>query len=109
MTKQKIQLPYADLKFAGQEWARRHNTAVTEFQLPILRMITAWAQYAEDHKAEFDAPIGEDQLTGQEYWRTLGQSLRSLLACSGTGNLDCGTLDSYLLDTAKAHGVDLED
>jgi hypothetical protein len=70
MTKQKIQLPYADLKFAGQEWARRHNTAVTEFQLPILRMITAWAQYAEDHKAEFDAPIGEDQLTGQEYWRT---------------------------------------
>jgi hypothetical protein len=71
-------------------------------------MITAWAQYAEDHKAEFDAPIGKDYFTGQRYWKEIGQSLRGMLSCAGTGNLDCGTLDGYLLDTATEHGVELE-
>jgi hypothetical protein len=94
------------------DWGFRHNTAVDHaldsrcvvrnFETSLVHMLTAWAVYAESHKIRYESPIGEDFVLGTE-WRQIGLSLRGLLN-GETGRLDCGTLDSFILDTLKENG-----
>lgn len=69
----------------------------------IAAMLKSWQGYAIAHKARFDVPLGEDYVLGAE-WARIGGALRGLL--NGlTDNLDCGTVDAFILNTAKQHGI----
>lgn len=66
-------------------------------------MIKGWAKYAEDHRARFESPIGQDGVLG-DYWESIGDALRGLLN-GDCGRLDCGTLDGFILRTMAGNGV----
>ena len=94
-------------------WKARHDSAIVlarptgmcrPFETPIAGMLHLWAQYAADHKKEYDAQIGDDYVLGPA-WEELGDSIRTLLN-GQTGRLDCGTLDAFILDTMSKNGVD---
>jgi hypothetical protein len=92
-------------------WQTRHDLAVMNvqqnpFESPMVNMLKSWAQYAEDHRKRYEAPIGEDGVIGQ-YWTDLGHSLRRLLD-GETGRLDCGTLFHFIYETMRENGVDPE-
>jgi hypothetical protein len=98
------------------QWVTRHNEAVAyaienstlsigrgmEFSATIARMLLVWAEYAGAHKMKFDSLIGEDYVLGVE-WMAMGEAIRGLLN-GETGNLDCGTLDAFILDTMRENG-----
>lgn len=96
-------------------WQDRHDAAIRhphlsvarkDFETAIVEMLKGWAKYAEDHKARYEAPIGDDGVLGA-YWESMGDALRGLLN-GETGRLDCGTLDGFILDTMRFHGVDVD-
>lgn len=96
-------------------WQERHNDAVSlaaanftpkPFESAIVKMLAAWSRYAKDHKARFDSPIGDDGVLG-DYWKDAGLAIRGLLN-GEMGQLDCGTLDAYILDTLKDNAIDTE-
>lgn len=90
------------------DWKERHNAATMSlgrpFESAIVHMLEAWARYADDHRARYESPIGEDYVLGPE-WRDIGLGIRGLLN-GETGRLDCGTLDGFILDTLKAEGIE---
>ena len=97
-------------------WKTRHDSAIglarpsgvrKPFETPIAGMLHLWAQYAADHKAEYDALIGDDYVIGPA-WEAIGDGIRELLN-GQTGRLDCGTLDAFILDTMRENGVDVEE
>ena len=73
----------------------------------IVAMATAWRRYAEIHKMRYESSIGEDGVCG-EGWAKIGEGLRVLLV-GEIGGLDAGTVDSYILDTARNEGVGEDD
>lgn len=98
-------------------WQDRHDAAIkvgtrplfverNPFETQIVRMLDAWKEYAADHKARYESPIGDDGVLGA-YWESIGDALRGLLN-GETGRLDCGTLDGFILDTMKENGIDTE-
>jgi hypothetical protein len=93
------------------KWQDRHDDAIlnhhafSPFQQPIVDMLKAWTQYAEDHKGQYDSVIGDDGVLGPE-WEAIGDALRGLLN-GQTGQLDCGTLDGFILNTMSENGVDV--
>ena len=106
----------ANPKLPG-DWKERHNHAVTmehlnhqtshaRFESALVRMLEAWARYADDHRARYESPIGDDGVLSQ-YWRDIGLGLRGLLN-GELGRLDGGTLDGFILDTMRAEGVETE-
>lgn len=107
--KQKLSAPP---KLGGQpeSWRGRHNLGVTvptmDKERSLVELFSGWARYAENHEARFEAKIGEDYILGVA-WTEIGQGLRTLLN-GELGRLDAGTLDSFLLNTATEHGIDLE-
>src|SRR5689334_11744723 len=90
-------------------WQDRHDAAVKhialfqnprhDFETAVVEMFKGWAKYAEDHKARYESPIGDDGVLG-DYWESIGDALRGLLN-GETGRLDCGTLDGFILNTMK--------
>jgi hypothetical protein len=94
------------------EWQDRHDSAVIgaqhkPFESPVVNLLKEWAQYAEDHRKRYEAPIGEDGVMGQ-YWTDLGHAIRHLLD-GETGRLDCGTLFHFIYETMRENGVDPEE
>lgn len=90
----------------GNHWGARHCGAWANpkpQELPIVRMIEAAAVYADNHKARFESPLGEDSFLGPE-WGKIVKAIRALLN-GECGRLDCGTVDSLLLDMLNAEGM----
>jgi hypothetical protein len=90
------------------EWASRHNVAVYQIAKngeTVSPMLRAWAQYAKEHREQYESPIGEDYVLGPE-WRTIGLAIRALLN-GNCGRLDCGTLDAFILDSLQENGFDV--
>jgi hypothetical protein len=97
------------------QWAERHRDAILKPSLEkgeaIGVLIQAWAHYATGYEMMFN-PEGGGSMLGDDYvlgvaWVEAGSALRTLL--NGTcGRLDCGTLDGFILDTMREHGVDTE-
>lgn len=91
-------------------WQFQHKIGVTaptmDKERSLVELFSGWARYAENHEARFDAKIGEDYILGVA-WTEIGQALRTLLN-GEIGRLDAGTLDSFLLNTAAEHGINLE-
>jgi len=90
-------------------WQTRHDAAIdnpvtTSFESTLVKMLKGWQEYAMVHKREYDSLIGEDGVLGLE-WEAIGDSLRGILN-GQAGRLDCGTLDSFILNTMTENGVD---
>lgn len=105
----------ANAKYTGDHWKDAHNRAVADvlegqarrpFETMLVSALFAWALYADDHRARYESPIGEDGVLGPK-WRAIGLALRGLLN-GELGRLDGGTLDAFILDTLKAEGVEVE-
>lgn len=102
------------------DWKTRHVQAMqatqistsplsgrrAEHEKALVALYKGWRMYAEAHEKRFESKIGEDYVLGPE-WQKIGEALRRLLN-GETGNLDCGTVDSSILDTMKANGIDTE-
>jgi hypothetical protein len=87
-------------------WKQRHNDAVMRpngKERAIVEMTRAWSDYADKHKVRYESTIGEDGVLGPA-WEEIGDALRTLLN-GETGNLDCGTMDAFLLKTMAGNGV----
>jgi hypothetical protein len=103
---------YAAGKGRGYNFGARHcaafnmplRPAVTPLGALVVRTVTSAAKYADWHLAEYGTPIGHDYVLGEGFARIL-QGVRTLLN-GDTGNLDCGTLDSMILDIASVNGID---
>src|SRR5689334_4377856 len=99
-------------------WKDRHNHAVSfegygsvnhlsshvAFESAMIRMLTEWARYADDHKDRYESLIGADGVLG-DYWRDIGLGLRGLLNGDCGKRLDMGTLDGFILQTLQDNGV----
>jgi hypothetical protein len=86
-------------------WQDRHMRALgvpQGFEAGIVGMIESWARYADQHRARYETPIGDDYVLGPA-WRDLGLSIRALLD-GETGRLDCGTLSGFIHDTLASEG-----
>lgn len=90
------------------KWVERHRTAiqrglyagpVTNHSEAMVQGINAWIAYAFAHRYRYAAPIGQDYVLGP-MWKQWGIGLRGLLN-GETGDLDCGTLDTIILDNLK--------
>jgi hypothetical protein len=99
-------------------WVRRHNEAFDsvvrptageprDFEACIILVLDGWLNYAEAHKARYESPIGEDGVLGAE-WTRIARGIRGLLN-GECGRLDCGTLDGFILRTARENGVEEEE
>lgn len=76
-----------------------HGTAGLYAGDSIVQAINAWCEYASAHKRRFESEIGADYVLG-DHWKAWGFALRGLLN-GETGDLDCGTLDTILVDNIK--------
>src|SRR5574338_930214 len=93
-------------------WQGRHMAAIraavnganNDHEGSIVRMIDAWASYADAHRARYESGIGDDGVLGDE-WEAMGRAIRALLN-GESGRLDCGTLDAFIPDTLNAEGFD---
>jgi hypothetical protein len=102
-------VPRTELPNTGG-WKDRHIAAINAprtvtGEWALLKLITAWRDYAKMHKAKYEAPIGDDGYVG-EYWQDIGHALVKLLSADHGQRLDNGTLDVYLRAIAAEHGVD---
>jgi len=100
---------HAERTASGPDWTRAHNQAIApyntrRFEHAITAMLTAWREYARDHRAQFETPIGEDYVLGPA-WREIGANIRQLLN-GELGRLDGGTLDGFILSTMTTEGID---
>jgi len=88
--------------------AARHMSAVNYPQGSeggFISIFKGWLQFADDQKAQYDNPIGNDYYAG-DIWARIGLELRQLLSCDIGSRLDCGTLDGIILDVLEAEGFD---
>ena len=92
------------------EWQDRHDSAIVTpksgVESALVDMFYGWEEYARAHKKRFEMCVGEDSYLGST-WEAIGDSLRTLLN-GELGRLDGGTLDSFILDTMRANGIDVE-
>jgi len=94
----------------GEQWKLQHNLAVSRYcpvmkvthENAYLRMLQGWEGYATVHKSEFESSIGDDNVLGPA-WEAIGDSLRELLNGEVGPRLDCGTLDSFILNTMRSN------
>lgn len=96
-------------------WKARHDAALAAPRLDkgeaIGPMLKAWALYADGYNAMYNADsdgtmLADDYVLGAA-WIDMGKALRALLN-GECGRFDCGTLDSFILDTMRENGVDTE-
>jgi hypothetical protein len=90
-------------------WQDRHLEALNyplKQEKPIVLMLCAWLNYAEDYYKRYESHIGLDGFLG-DGWEQIGDGIRTLLN-GECGRLDCGTLDCIILDAMQKAGVDVE-
>jgi hypothetical protein len=96
------------VRLNSEPWVLRHKKAIELPQgpeRPIVRLLEAWLLYAEQHQERYESKIGDDGVLGKA-WEAIGVALRGLLN-GECGRLDCGTLDSIILDSMKENGIDV--
>ena len=75
-----------------------------KFYSPLVPMILALADMADNHRKEFDDGIGEsDHFCGQ-IWQTMVLNVRELLSTIHAGKLNCGRVDTLLADMLELEG-----
>ncbi len=67
---------------------------------PIVKLWTAWTDYAQEYKKRYEQDIQEDYILG-DAWRELGQNLLRLLD-GNIGRLDAGTLESIVTENLQS-------
>ena|SRR6185312_3801018 len=96
-------------------WQERHDAAITagggypivgSTERAMVKLLTAWSDYALAHQKKYESLIGDDGFLGPE-WEAIGDSLRALLNGDFGPRLDGGTLDAFILDTMAENGVDV--
>lgn len=95
------------LKFQENRWGERHVEAfraARRFELPIVRLITAAAQYADAHFLAYESRIGQDGVLG-DAWLQIIKSIRELLN-GEIGRLDGGVTDRLLCDMLELEGFE---
>lgn len=88
-------------------WQERHLAAVLAPrgpEAPLVGLIRAWLEYADQHKRRYQSGIGDDGVLGVN-WSRIGRELRALLN-GESGNLDCGTLNSVICGALQAEDFD---
>jgi hypothetical protein len=91
--------------FHENAWGARHVQAMTVprgIEVPIVVTVCAAARYADDYQERYGSPIGHDHVLGPAWLSIIG-ACRVLLN-GEAGRLDCGTLDSLLLDMGVGAG-----
>lgn len=91
-------------------WKIRHNDAMAypdRMERPIVHMLQALESYANWHKDRYESKLGADYVLGPA-WLDMAKGLRTLLN-GDCGRLDCGTLDSMIIDMVKDAGFDTEE
>lgn len=91
-------------------YAAQHQEACINprpgFERALVRMLRGWLEYAEVYEGRYESRIGDDGILGPE-WEAIGEALRGLLN-GEAGRLDCGTIDSIILDAMRDAGVDVD-
>ena len=85
-------------------WATRHNMAVahpTRAEKGILDACYALEAMAEAHEERYGSVIAEDGVLG-DCWLKILHGVRGMLD-GETGQLDCGTVDGWLVRLALEH------
>jgi hypothetical protein len=93
-------IDYIKPRFATEDWGKRHLEAIhspTGPERPLVKLLSAWINYAKQHAARFNSDIGSDYVLGDE-WARIGFALRGLLN-GESGRLDCGTYRFSLSET----------
>ncbi len=91
-------------KKRGEPWRDAHNLEVMRMRHPIVRMLTAWLDYASGHRERYEESIWEDGVLGPD-WKEIGRALLGVLN-GDCGSLDCGTLDGVIRDALRHEGID---
>jgi hypothetical protein len=68
----------------------------------LIQLLKGWEAYAEAHRLQFDAGIGDDHVTG-DYWAEIGLAIKRLLDCEA-GGLDCGSIAANITAAIEAQG-----
>jgi hypothetical protein len=76
------------------------------FERPVVQIVRSLAEYAAEHAARYESPIGEDGVMG-DCWADIARGAIRLLN-GETGNLDCGSVESGIRALAKAVGFEDE-
>jgi hypothetical protein len=101
--------------FHSNKWGERHVRAWQRGQdasrasqaAAIVRMVEAWAMYADAHSKRYEDLIGNDYVLGPQ-WKDAGMSIRALLD-GEAGGLDCGVVSSLIVDIILSQGFTQED
>lgn len=100
------------IRGAKESWQHEHNRIVAAARFPgnrnkpgyaIVQGLDAWNNYAIMHLQRFESTIGEDYVLGP-MWVFWGAGLSGLLN-GETSGLDCGKIDSEILDTCAINCV----
>ena len=89
-------------------WQERHELAIRSprgLEVPLVAMLKAWSLYAQQYYVQFESKIGNQAVLGPA-WKSIGDSLRTLLDGETGDRLDRGTIDKFILDTMKENAVD---
>ena len=93
------------------DWKGRHLKAVrhpfADKEMPFLKMLQGWLDYANSHEARFGSPVGEDHILGNA-WIRLGLALSDMLEGDLGPRLDCGTLSTIIVDNLAEQGWDMD-
>lgn len=76
------------------------------YEIAFTQMINGLKLYAQAHQAEYDSPIGEDYVLGDE-WETIARGIIGLLN-GETGKLDPGEIDGTIRRFAKRYNVEIQ-
>lgn len=91
-------------------WQERHATAFRRpvgNEAPITRMLEALADYADNHKQQFDRDLADDGFLGP-VWLEMCRSFLQLLN-GDLGRLDGGTLDKSVREMCRMAGFSEEE
>lgn len=95
---------------ATKGWAFLHWTALlvpNAKERGVVELLNGWLFYADQHQLRFGSKIGDDQILGAA-WRDMGRAIRTLLN-GETGRLDCGLLDTTIMQALAYAGFVEED
>ena len=93
----------------GSPYRYQHCEALNspnKFEQPIIHIANGLDQYAEQHKARYESPIGDDSVLG-EYFKQIAEGLLGLLN-GECGRLDCGSMDVAIREIASENNVELD-
>jgi hypothetical protein len=97
--------------FRENKWGLRHVRAWTANPTDgntmggaLVTMIEAWADYADFHAERYESKLGDEGILGPA-WLLLGKGMLQLLN-GELGSYDAGTLESTIVEIAKAAGFE---